>query len=256
LLFKAVTGSFVAIALASIAVTLFLDARLARQFGWSRPRLDRKLAALAKTALPMAIVALLYSLHVAMPRFFLEQTSNRQTLGQFAGLLNLVSVAAMGAQAVSVTLSPRMAEAYHEGKFHQFIKLIGVLLVTDLSIALFLFGVTSTYGQSLLLLAYNHEIGAAASALPHFVLATGLMLIELHIGVIQTAMRRFRQQVIVQFVKLASAACLYWLAHFSNDLIAAVGVLSLSYLIAIFVGIVFVVSGLNRRPVPSAPLRG
>jgi O-antigen/teichoic acid export membrane protein len=161
-----------------------------------RPRWHRAdLARLTRLSLPLGITAMLISLSVMIPRYFLERHRGEQELGIFVAMMSIVIVGGTAVNAVGQSVSPRLAAHYAAGERDRARRLLGALLGLG-----FLLGgggllLAWGWGEGILVLLYRPEYarhvdglvwimaaavaGYAASFLGHAMTAARLLRVQL-----------------------------------------------------------------------------
>jgi O-antigen/teichoic acid export membrane protein len=161
-----------------------------------RPRWHRAdLARLTRLSLPLGITAMLISLSVMIPRYFLERHRGEQELGIFVAMMSIVIIGGTAVNAVGQSVSPRLAAHYAAGERDRARRLLGALLGLG-----FLLGgggllLAWGWGEGILVLLYRPEYarhvdglvwimaaavaGYAASFLGHAMTAARLLRVQL-----------------------------------------------------------------------------
>jgi O-antigen/teichoic acid export membrane protein len=168
--------------------------------GWPSARL----AALAWLTLPLCFAALLLSLNVNVPRYFIERYLGERELGLFAAMAFLllpgtsILVAALGQAA-----SPRLARHYAAGDARAFLALLlRLLAVGGLAGGLALL-VVLVAGRGILALLYTPEYAEHAGLFVWLTLEAALSFLPAILVYGMTAARHFRAQFLLTLAALA-----------------------------------------------------
>lgn len=178
-----------------------------------RPRADAAtLARLAWQALPLGLAAMLVSLALNVPRYFVADQLGLEALGYFAAMLYVLVAANQFMMALGHAASARLARLYAQGQARRFARLLARLAALGLLLGLLGLAGVAAFGPTLLRLLYTDAYAAHAGV---FTLVMGAALIRYVASLLQfgvTAARRFRIQVLhhslVTLAALAASACL------------------------------------------------
>ena len=110
---------------------------------------------LAWVALPMGVVALLISLNVNVPRYFIEAWLGEQALGAFAAMFYFVVVGSLVVNGLGQATLVNLAACDARGQRRAFLRLLGRLVAASLGLGLV--GVLASWllGRQLLTLLYG-----------------------------------------------------------------------------------------------------
>jgi O-antigen/teichoic acid export membrane protein len=213
----------------------------------------RKSLQITKTALPLAIVTVLTSLVINLPRYFIEHYVGHRELGIFAAMWSLLTAGNMVAIALGQAIFPRLSVLYAHGDLRGFRHLIVYAIQTGLALGVLGILGAIVAGRQVLTLAYRAEYGEQ-----HWmfvaVMATGMLVyIITLLGNAATSARAFKRQAFlmtaVAGATLVGSALLVprfgvWGA------IGAVGVGCLTHI----AGLALIVSNLWKARLPAASI--
>ncbi len=202
------------LAMAAVWGGLFLvqDFRLARRIVAVRPTFHRRrLARLARVALPAGAVASLASLSVSIPRFAVQRTLGSVALGHFAAIAYLLVAGTQPILALGTTVSPRLGRLYHADRAgfrrltRQTVLAAAVLGIAGVAGAAFV-------GRPFLRLAYGADYASHDMLLLWLAVAAGVSFVGGVLGYAVTAARRIAEQSVIALAAalvcaVASAFC-------------------------------------------------
>lgn len=210
----AVTGdlSVAVLALAGAWLASFLgyDLAVARRIATSlRPTLAGA-PALARTAVPLGLVAMIGAYATNAPRYFVEHHGGERELGLFSAIANLMLVGSTLMTALGQAMLPRLSHAFLARDREALERLTRMLVGVAIALGLAGLAVALVAGKPVLGLVYTSEYAAHADLLV-VVMLTGLAAnVAASFGVIVTAAGDYRRQVGLQLVNLAVVAAVAW----------------------------------------------
>ena len=172
-----------------------------------KPRFRKTaLVKLACTSAPLGGVALLLSLNVNIPRYFIEHYQGTGALGVYAALAYIIVGGTMVVNALGQAAGPRLANHHHAGDRHAFLKLVRRLLFTG-----FLFGALGIaaaflIGREALAVLYTPRYAEQAHLFILLTVAGMLQYIQCFLGTAVTSMRIFKTQAVVHCVNILLVA--------------------------------------------------
>jgi O-antigen/teichoic acid export membrane protein len=163
------------------------------------PRIDRRVfQRLFMLTLPLGFVTMLLSLNANIPRYVLAKYFGDASVGVFSALMYCIVAGNMVMGALGQTASPRLAKLYCEGDLPAlcvFIaKLVGFGVVTGVMGLI----VVKVAGEWILTTLYRPEYALQVRAFFWLTAAGAIMNVSGTLGVVVTAMQRFRQQIWIQ----------------------------------------------------------
>jgi len=188
-------SALIGLNLAWLLVLVAYDMRRTGSSGWNRPCFrPGTLAQLARRSLPLGIMAMLVSLNVGIPRYFVEWRLGPAALGIFAALTypmmaGTFVAAALGQAALPVLARRFAAEDGMPGPFQWLL-----LKVSSTGLLLGVIGVllSVTAGRPLLALFYRPEYARHADVLTWLAVAAALNYVATFLNAGVTATRNFR----------------------------------------------------------------
>ena len=232
-------GELVPALLAQLAVSLLvvasLDPGMARKLRTANQEpASGGLMSLLTLAAPLGAVVFLGALQLNLPRYFIEEVLGARSLGLFAAIASLVSVATIVASALGHAVVPRLANYFAEGDFAAFSRLVWRLLGIAASLGVAGLIVTWLVGEPLLRLVYGPEYASGVGLLFVLFIFAGLNYMTGYLGAAVTAMREFRIQLVTQFARLLVVGLLCWALIPSYGLMGAAWALVVSQAFAVF----------------------
>ncbi len=168
-----------------------------------RPRWEmRKLARLARLALPLGFASMLISLNANIPRYAVEHYLGRRELGIFAGMVYLKTVGDLVVAALGRSASPRLARHYARGEVAAFGKLLAKLVGAGTALGAAAVVVAVVAGRPILTLVYQPEFARYAAVLAWLMGAAGIGYVAAFLNYGMTAAR----YLAVQFPLLVATA--------------------------------------------------
>jgi len=210
LYWHSVVAASAALCLTWAAVFVGYDVRVARTLLEKSARYlvwDRKvLLKLFKLAAPVGIVMALVSLNGNIPRYAIARCGGSRELGIFAALAYVVGVVSLMVNALGQSVIVRLSRSFAAGDTRHFTKLLCRMAL--LGIALCGVGVVLTlaFGRGALRLIYGTEYADHLGLMLILVAGSGIFAIASFLGYGMSAARRFREQLPVTLVTVATCA--------------------------------------------------
>ncbi|PIC95677.1 hypothetical protein CSV69_10070 [Sporosarcina sp. P26b] len=143
-----------------------------------------------KSAIPLGIVAMIYSFTINVPRYILEYFESSITLGYFSAIMYIVTVSNLFQVAISQVFLPRLSKLYNNNLYSEFKHhLWKKLMLASSIIGLCLIVVIWIFGEQILGLLYGPEYGSYSGILR---LAVVAVVINMFSGNIDTALMATR----------------------------------------------------------------
>lgn len=181
---------------------------LAPRFRWLEMR------RLAWLSLPLGLAAMVGSLQLMMPRYFIEFQLGTAEVGYFTALVYLVNAMAMMLNSFGYALLTEMAHAFSAGRFREYTLISVVNSAMGGMIGLVAFGVCAVYGEFILTHLYAPEY-AALTGVFVIIMASGIARCAatmLHFSLL--AARQFKAIMTRQYIlTLVTAALCVVLIH-------------------------------------------
>jgi O-antigen/teichoic acid export membrane protein len=164
---------------------------------------------LAWVALPMGVVALLISLNVNVPRYFIEAWLGEQTLGAFAAMFYFVVVGSLVVNGLGQATLVALAAHHASGRRPAFFRLLGRLLAASVVLGGLGVAVSWLFGAPLLTLLYGPAFARDADLFVWIMLAGALNYAASALFYGVTARRIFAGQALLYAVVTAvnAGAC-------------------------------------------------
>lgn len=166
----------------------------------------KALATIAWVSLPLGMVQLLISLNTNVPRYFIEGAWGKHELGVYAAISYLITGVSTIVLAVGNAVSPRLARMFHDQDFDGFTALLTRLI--GFFVGLSVVGMVGAWwlGDFVLTHVYSAEYAGRTHLLVVLSMCFGLGAVVSMLGYGLTAARRFRSQVPLVAIALASTA--------------------------------------------------
>lgn len=117
----------------------------------------RELLAIARSGLPLGMIASLWTLNANLPRFFIEQRFGPRELGIFGALAYVHVAGTTFIGAVGQAAIPRLARHFAAGELAAFRHLLTRALLTAAVVGLMLVTIAVLFGRTLLAVLYSWE---------------------------------------------------------------------------------------------------
>jgi O-antigen/teichoic acid export membrane protein len=184
-----------------------------------------RLAALARTALPLGLVAMLLSLNSYAPQYAVRHLGSDAELGVFAALLYVAMATRVFIGAAGQSASPRLAKLYEAGDAPAFRALHHQLLLFAIAVGATAILVAALLGKTFLLLVFGAEYAAHARLLVELAVVSFASHVVSVQGYSVTATRCFNAQFpVAAIVAATTIATAYALvpAHGASGAAAAI----------------------------------
>lgn len=158
---------------------------------WHRGHLLR----LTSLSLPLGITAMLISLSVTIPRYFVERYRGEEELGVFVAMASLMVIGGTAVNAVGQSVSPRLAGHYAGGERARARRLLGRLVGLGLALGAVGVAIALVWGEDVLALLYRPEYARHAHVLVWIMAATVASYAASSLGHAMTAARLLRVQM-------------------------------------------------------------
>lgn len=199
--------------LITLFVLVFIDIRKSRKYGFSHPIFNLKsVKKLFILSIPLGLVAMLISLNVNIPRYFLEQYVGLEELGIFASISYLMVAGNMVVTALGQSATPRLAKLYSQNEIKGFVTLLGKLVIIGFVIFLVGYIVTVVAGEWILIMFFSSDFAGYSYILKLSMISAGIGFISSFIGFGTTAIKSFKIQFpIFLFIVLITTVSSYLL---------------------------------------------
>jgi O-antigen/teichoic acid export membrane protein len=155
----------------------------------------KRFVALFRLAWPLALVMVLVSLNLNMPRYFVDRYRGEGELGAFAALSYLIVAGNTVINACGQAAAPRLAKLYAFGVRRGFWKLLLLLLGIAAACGGLSIAAVAGAGERIITVLYTRSYAAYAPLLPGLMFAATLLYVSQFLGYGLTAARIFRAQV-------------------------------------------------------------
>jgi O-antigen/teichoic acid export membrane protein len=167
--------------------------------------------ALFRLSLPLAVVMMLVSLNLNLPRYFIEKYQGQTDLGIFAALFYLIVVGNTAVTACGQAATPRLAKFYAYGQIGRFWRLLLGLLALGAVCGVLGLAAAALAGKEILAIVYSQAYSRHASLLVGLMSGAALLYVSQFLGYAMTAAQIFRPQVPLFVVVVATTALACWL---------------------------------------------
>ncbi len=175
-------------------VWLLFDRRCAQSIARGqtlRPRWRRpQMRALAWTALPLGLTAMIQSLGANVPRYFVEGRFGEADLGLFTAAQSVLMPGSLIVLAIDQSISPRLAKSYSDGDAQGFRRLLGKTVLFSFGVGAAGITVCWAFGSRLLSWVYGSEYGLAAPVITVLAVSAALDYVSGSLGVAMLVWRR------------------------------------------------------------------
>jgi O-antigen/teichoic acid export membrane protein len=164
---------------------------------------------LFKTAAPLGLAAMLVSLNISVPIYFLYHFMGEEAVGVYAGMAYLIAAGSTVVTALGEAAVPRLARYYLAGRLEQFKALLAKFTGATLFIGSAGVVVAYGWGGDLLTFLYRAEYAEYQDVLVWMAVAGTMSYVSSSLGYAMTAARQRNIQVpLFSFVALLNgAAC-------------------------------------------------
>lgn len=157
----------------------------------------RRRLRLVRLALPMGAVALLISLNINVPRYFIEARLGEEALGAFAAMAYFVVVGTIVVNGFGQAALVTLADHHARGRQRAFYGLIGRMVGVSLALGAAGVVVSGLFGRQLLALVYGPSFSEYAGLFVWVMLAGGLSYAASSLFYGVTARRIFKGQALL-----------------------------------------------------------
>jgi O-antigen/teichoic acid export membrane protein len=176
--------------------------------GWN-PRVLRRLL---WSSLPLSVIALLVSLNLNVPRYFVEHALGERGLGIFSAIASISAAGSMAVVSMGQSAFARLARAYAAENFKDFRALLGKLLAFGAALGVCGIAVSSVAGRQILTVLFRPEYAERAGLLPWMMAVGGALYMAQFLGFGMTAAKCYCSQVVLfTLTNLAVATGCYFL---------------------------------------------
>jgi O-antigen/teichoic acid export membrane protein len=170
-----------------------------------------RLAKLAKLSLPLGISAMLMSLAVNMPRYFVQQFAGEAELGLFSALAYLTIASGMIVNSLAEVTVPRFARLFHTERFAEAKRLLLLsMLVTVLTGAVSVL-VAAFFSHALLTVLYRAQYAASGDLLSWLMVAAAVANVASVFSYVLVAARKFNLHLLCLIVLATGSAVASWM---------------------------------------------
>lgn len=200
------------VALCWLAITLFLDSRIARFGTRSDNRIHKSGFTLSESkrllvlALPLGFVMMVISLNTNIPRYLIQYHFDERELGFYAALTYLIVAGTTIVGALGQAASPRLANYFAESNQAQFISLFRRLVILVALVGIGGVAIAVTAGETILRILYTSEYAHLKGVLVVVMIAGAASYLRSLIGYAMTATRSFIQQSRISLLSLIIVA--------------------------------------------------
>jgi O-antigen/teichoic acid export membrane protein len=158
---------------------------------WARMDLTR----LTRLSWPLGVTAMLISLSVMVPRYFVEHYRGEQELGAFVAMSYLAVVGSTVVNALGQAASPRLARSYAAGDRAAVRRALVAFVTLGTAIGGAGVVIAASWGREILTAVYRSEYAEHANAFTLIMAAAGIGYVASFLGHAMTAARAFRVQM-------------------------------------------------------------
>lgn len=186
-------------------------------------------------ALPLGLVMMLISLNTAIPRYIIERVLGEASLGYYAAIAYLMVAARTIVAALGQSVTPRLSIYFAKHNNKAFIRLLTRLVGIGVLLGLGAVLMAVIIGEWLLALIYEPDYAAYNNVFILVMIASGLMSMASFVGYGMTAARRFREQLPLFIVVVASTVIAGLILIPSYELVGA----AITLIISTFINLAF-----------------
>jgi len=154
-------------------------------------------------AIPLGFVALLGSLSFNIPKYFIEHLKGESSLGIYAAIGYLSVAVMLIAASIGTPTLKKIASYYTNHDIIRFNSLYLFLVIVAFLIGSLTIIISITIGSELLGFIYGYEYSEYADLLTLFFVATIFNMIALYQWYILTAIKVYREQVLIYLISIA-----------------------------------------------------
>ncbi len=175
-----------------------------------RPRWSKATLQLARRTLPLGVVAMLFSLNVNIPRYFVEHHLGERELGLFTPIAYLMVAGNTLVIALGQSAGPRLGSSYAEGDLSAFRALLGRLVGMCVPVGALGILVAALYGPQILRLLYRQEYAAHADVFVVLMVAAAISYTASILNCGMIAARHFKAQLMIGACTVAVSVLACW----------------------------------------------
>ncbi len=153
-------------------------------------------------AIPLGFAALLGSLSLNIPKYFIEHLKGEGLLGIYAAIGYLSVAVMLIAASIGTPTLKRISSSFSNKDIKEFNSLYLFLVIVALSVGLLTIVISITVGPELLNVLYGPAYSKYADLLTLFFIATIFNMIALYQWYIFTAIKAYREQVAIYLVSI------------------------------------------------------
>ncbi len=180
--------------------------------GVLQPRWDSGvLGRLLWSALPLSILALLVSLNLNVPRYFIEHALGQRALGIFSAIASISAAGSMAVVSLGQSAFARLARSYASENFGEFRALLGQFLALAAMLGVCGIAAASLAGRQILTILFKPEYAEQADLLTWMMAVGCLLYMAQFLGFGLTAAKCYYSQVVLfTFTSLGVAVGCYF----------------------------------------------
>ncbi len=162
------------------------------------PRWDfRMLGRLLSSTLPLSIIAVLVSLNLNVPRYFVEHAMGERAVGIFSAIASISAAGSMAVVSLGQSAFARLARSYATENFGEFRALLGKLLAFAAALGVCGIVVASVAGRQILTVLFRPEYAEQADLLAWMMAVGCVVYIAQFLGFGMTAAKCYHSQVVL-----------------------------------------------------------
>mgnify|MGYP000268259438 CR=1 FL=1 len=170
----------------------------------------RRTYSLFIVTLPLGALALITSLGLNIPRYFIEQQLGFRELGFFAAVVQLSNMGSLVVNAVGQTIVSRLAK-HHVSQPKAYLRLLFQALLFAVGMGISGIAIVWFWGGELLALIYSNDFSEHAYTFLAAMVWAAILYISVTLGCALTAMRSFSTQFVIGSVSLLFMLCTSWM---------------------------------------------
>jgi len=170
----------------------------------------RKYREILLVAAPMAVVAMLDSFGVSIPRYFIENMMGFKSLGYFSAISYLMVVGGTVVGAMGYVVSPRMSKYFVESNREGFFRVLKISVLLGVLIGIFGVIVSVFFGEYVLGLIYSREYSSMTDVFFVTMMSSMVWYVAGLLGCGLNATRKFNRQALVYLVSTSMTLLTIW----------------------------------------------
>ena len=155
----------------------------------------KNMKSIAVISLPLGIVAILDSLNLNIPRYFIQDIQGEESLGYFAAILYLMVAGGTVIGALCQSALPRLTQLYIDKKYVMFKTLLYKLLLIACIIGALGIMIAALSGETVLTLIYNKDYAQYKSSFILIMIATAFWYLSSFLDAGINATQSFKMQI-------------------------------------------------------------